>query len=385
MRTLLPATHPLDAPTLADAQAMQFRLVESVCAHFTGRELLQADFGVTPELGRPAATARVEEALADFFGTEACALAQGAGTGAIRSMLAAALHAGDPLLIHDAPPYQTTIYSFEMMGLKLQKVDFNDPAAVGRAAEQAAKPGYVYVQHARHRPDDSYPMAEVIQTFKSAGLRVLTDENYAVFKVHKIGVEMGADASTFSMFKMLGPEGIGCIVGRSDIISRVHEMNYSGGGQVQGPQALDALRSLITVPVLWAVQAMVVDEVADRLRSGEVPGIASVGIANAQDRLILVQFEQPVAKQVVEVSARFGAQNYPVGANSRYEVAPWVYRLSGSSLAASPELTEYAIRINPVRGGADLIIDILKKSLAAASEGSRGVRASEGSSGQAGE
>ena len=198
-----------------------------------------------------------------------------------------------------------------------------------------------------------------------------------MFKVFKIGVEMGADASTFSMFKMLGPEGIGCIVGRADIISRVHEMNYSGGGQVQGPQALDALRSLITVPVLWAVQATVVDEVAERLRSGEVRGIASVGIANAQDRLILVQFEDPVARRVVEVSARFGAQNYPVGANSRYEVAPWFYRLSGSSLAASPELTEYAIRINPVRAGANLIIDILKKSLAAAFEEGLGARAGE--------
>ena len=79
MQTLLPATHPLPAPTLADAQAMQFRLVERVCSHFTGQQLLQADFGVTPELGRPATTARVEATLADFFDTEACALTQEIG------------------------------------------------------------------------------------------------------------------------------------------------------------------------------------------------------------------------------------------------------------------------------------------------------------------
>jgi hypothetical protein len=165
------------------------------------------------------------------------------------------------------------------------------------------------------------------------------------------------------MFKLLGPEGIGCVVGAGDVIGRIRKANYSGGGQVQGHQALDALRSLLLVPVTWAVQTEVVDEVVRRLEAGEVAGVAGARIANGQDRMAMILFEEPIAARVVEVSSRFGAQNYPVGANSRYEVAPLFYRLSGSFLEAHAELGEYAIRVNPVRAGANLVLSILERSV----------------------
>jgi cystathionine beta-lyase/cystathionine gamma-synthase len=306
----------------------------------------------------------VERALADFFGTEACALVQGAGTGAIRAMLAAAVHPGGALLVHEQPPYATTRHSFAAMGLRMAEVDFNTPTALDAGARRL-RGGVAYVQHPRHDVEDAYDVADVIARLRGAAMTVLTDENYTVFKVARIGVELGADASAFSLFKLLGPEGVGCVVGRADLIARVHEANYSGGGQVQGPQALDALRSLVLVPVLWAVQAEVVDEVAARLEAGEVAGVAGARVVNAQDRLVLVVLEQPVARAVVAASSRFGAQNYPVGANSRYEIAPFVYRLSGANLEARPELAEYAIRVNPVRAGADLVLSILRRSIEA--------------------
>ncbi|MGI8824075.1 MAG: aminotransferase class V-fold PLP-dependent enzyme [Chloroflexota bacterium] len=351
---------------MEEAQTTQFRLIECVCAHFDGRSLLSSDLGVTPACGRPETTQKVEAVLADFFGTEGAALTQGAGTGAIRAMLSAALRAGEMLLIHEAPQYQTTQYTFETMGLNLARTNFNCLEELQGALAGRSDLQFAYVQHARHRPEDSYLLGDVLRALRQADLRALTDENYTVFKVPEIGVELGADASTFSLFKLLGPEGIGCIVGREDIISRVHTMNYSGGGQVQGHQALDALRSLALVPLLWAVQSMVVDEVAARLKGGEVQGVRAAEIANAQDRLVLVLLDEPIARSVVEVSARFGAQNYPVGANSRYEIAPWFYRLSGSFLDASPELADYAIRVNPVRAGTDLTVDILRRSISAA-------------------
>ncbi|MDO7204817.1 aminotransferase class V-fold PLP-dependent enzyme [Paraclostridium bifermentans] len=68
---------------------------------------------------------------------------------------------------------------------------------------------------------------------------MITDDNYAVMKVEYIGVEVGADLSCFSLFKLLGPEGIGCIVGKSTYIDKLIKTNYSGGLQVQGHEAID--------------------------------------------------------------------------------------------------------------------------------------------------
>lgn len=345
---------------------MQFRLMEEICSRFDGRELLSFDLGVTPEWGRPETTKKVEEVLAGFFGVDGCALVQGAGTGAIRAMLDAAVTPGDRLLIHDAPPYSTSRHTFESKGLDLVKADFNRPEEVRAVLGESDAPRCALVQHSRQRPEDSYDLAEIIAVIREAGVTVLTDENYTALKVPRIGVEVGADASAFSLFKLLGPEGVGCVVGSEALVSLVHHANYSGGGQVQGHQALDALRSLLLAPLAWAVQTEVVDDVVRSLEKGQMAGVAGATVANGQDRMAMILFEEPVARRVVEASSRFGAHNYPVGANSRYEVAPLFYRLSGSFLESHEELTEYAIRVNPVRAGADLVLAILEKSLAEA-------------------
>ena len=101
-------------------------------------------------------------------------------------------------------------------------------------------------------------------------------------------------------------------------------------------QALDALRALTHVPVMWAVQSRVAAEVAGRLTAGEVPGVAEAALANAQDRCVLVRLDRPLARELPAAAARHGAAPYPVGANSRYEIAPLFYRLSGSALADAP-------------------------------------------------
>jgi hypothetical protein len=132
---------------------------------------------------------------------------------------------------------------------------------------------------------------------------------------------------------------------------------------VQGHQALDALRALTHVPVLWALQSRVGSEVAERLAAGEVPGVAEVRLANAQDRCVLVRLEHPVAARLPETAQRFGAASYPVGSNSRYEIAPLFYRMSSSSLDDAPELADWVVRVNPMRAGADLVLDILRRSL----------------------
>ncbi|MGP3986816.1 aminotransferase class I/II-fold pyridoxal phosphate-dependent enzyme [Streptomyces sp. 3N207] len=363
----LPRTFPLATVPVEEAVTRQFRLLEATAAHFAGEELFAADAGVVPGLGRPRTTARVEAVLAEYFGAEDAALVQGAGTGAIRAALSAAVGPGEPLLIHRAPVYRSTAVTLRGLGVETAEADFNDLDAL-RTALASGRFRWAYVQHTRQRLADSYDPAEVLAVCRRAGVRTLTDDNYAVFRVPASGVELGADASCFSLFKLHGPEGVGAVVGAADLIARVRADNYSGGGQVQGHQALEALRALTHVPVMWAVQSRVGTEVAERLAAGEVPGVADVRLANAQDRCVLVQLERPVAEQLPEVAARFGAAPFPVGSNSRYEIAPLFYRMSSSALDDAPELADWVIRVNPMRAGADLVLDILRRSLAALSD-----------------
>jgi hypothetical protein len=133
--------------------------------------------------------------------------------------------------------------------------------------------------------------------------------------------------------------------------------------------AMEALRALTYVPVELAVQAEVVDEVANRLNSGEVGGVRRAYIANAQSRVILVELEELGARQVLEASGQWGAASHPVGAESRFEVSPLFYRVSGTIREENPQLAERMIRINPMRAGADLIIQILANSLRACQGG----------------
>ncbi|MET7787216.1 aminotransferase class V-fold PLP-dependent enzyme [Streptomyces sp900116325] len=364
MNPALPQTFPLATVALDDAIARQFRLLEATAAHFEGPQLFEADAGVVPGLGRPRTTARVEAVLADFFGAEDAAFVQGAGTGAIRAALNAAVRAGDPLLIHRAPVYRTTEVTLRGIGVRTVEVDFNDRAAL-REALASGRFRWAYVQHTRQRLADSYDPAEVLAACRAAGVRTLVDDNYAVMRTPAAGVELGADASCFSLFKLHGPEGVGVVVGARDLVGHIRRDNYSGGGQVQGHQALDALRALTHVPVMWAVQSQVGAEVAERLAAGEVAGVAEVRIANAQDRCLLVRLDRPVAKELPAVAARFGAAPYPVGSNSRYEITPLFYRMSSSALDDAPELADWTVRINPMRAGADLVVDILRRSLAA--------------------
>lgn len=360
----LPPTFPLATVGLEDAVATQFRLLEATAAHFEGHELFAADAGVVPGLGRPRTTARVEAVLADFFGAEDAALVQGAGTGAIRAALNAAVRAGDPLLIHRAPVYRTTEVTLRGIGVRTLDADFNDARTLGETLA-SGRTRWAYIQHTRQRLADSYDPAEVIAACRAAGVRTIVDDNYAVMRTPASGVELGADASCFSLFKLHGPEGVGVVVGARDLVAHIRRDNYSGGGQVQGHQALDALRALTHVPVMWSVQSRVGAEVAQRLTAGEVEGVAEVRIANAQDRCLLVRLDRPVAARLPSVAARFGAAPYPVGSNSRYEIAPLFYRMSSSALDDLPELADWTVRINPMRAGADLVIDILRRSLAA--------------------
>lgn len=360
----------LPSLSIEEAKKLQFKLVHMMSRHFEGKQFLSmGDLGVSPKWKRPEQTYRVERAISDFFETEECALVRGAGTGAIRIVLSTLLSAGDKMLIHSAPVYTTTKETIRILGIQTEKVDFNELDSVTEAVKNTDAKVF-YIQHARQQPTDTYHLKEVIEAVKTVrpDLPIVVDDNYCAFKTKGIGVEYGADYSTFSGFKVLGPEGVAIIVGKKAGLDVIHERNYSGGGQVQGYEAMELLRMMTFAPVSLAIQNEQVEELCRRLNEGEVPGIKAAYMTNAQSKNVIVELEMPVAQKVIALSDSNGAATHPVGAESKYEIIPMIYRVSGSFIEAQPQLKEYGLRINPMKAGAETIIDILKEVIPAAQQ-----------------
>lgn len=356
--------YPIKTMTLQEAKKMQFKLVDYIHQNFDGYEFLQdGDYGVVPGVGQPRYTKKVERVLAQFFEAEDAVLVRGAGTGAIRNVMNGILKPNERILLHEAPIYPTTKVIVEAMGLKPQYIDFNKISDID--LNKFKDVNFALIQHSRQKLNDSYDLHKVINILKinNSDITILVDDNYVVMKAEKIGVQLGADVSAFSLFKLLGPEGLGCVVGKKYIIDKIRNMNYSGGTQVQGYEAMNALRSLVYAPVSLAIQAEEGNKIVEKLNSGEVKYVKSSFIANAQSRVILVEFEKPIAKAVLQYSAKLGAAPYPVGAESKYEVTAMFYRVSGTFLKTNPRLEDYMIRINPMRAGADTVIRVLKEAI----------------------
>ncbi|MBU8772204.1 aminotransferase class V-fold PLP-dependent enzyme [Cytobacillus oceanisediminis] len=361
----------LPSLSIQEAQEKQFKLVDRMSRYFKGRQFLSmGDLGVSPAYKRPEQTYLVERVLADFFEAEDCALVRGAGTGAIRNILSMLLSPGDEMFIHTAPVYTTTKETLRILGIKTVQADYNHLEEVRMTIRSNQNPKVFYIQHARQQPTDHYQLAEVIKAVKEErpDLPIVVDDNYCALKTKGIGVELGADYSTFSGFKLLGPEGIAVIAGKKEAIERVHHYNYSGGGQVQGYEAMELLRMMTFAPVSLAIQNEQVEELCRRLNEGVVNGVRAAYMTNAQSKNVIVELEDPIAQRVISISDEHGAATHPVGAESKYEIIPMIYRVSGSFLEAQPELKEYGLRINPMKSGAGTIIGILEKVIPLAKE-----------------
>lgn len=357
-------TYPLHSITIEQAEQKQFHLIDCIMKHFDGNQSINlGDLGCVRELNKPKTTAKAEKVIADFFGAEACELVTGAGTGAIRWAMVASMKPGSNVLVHTAPIYPTSEVTMQGLNLNIIRADFNDKEDIIKVMNDNQIDGAL-VQHTRQVPTDSYSLDEVIQTIKSVkDVPIIIDDNYAVMKVEKIGVECGADISAFSAFKLQGPEGVGIIVGKKDIIDAVDKMNYSGGSKVQGWQAMEVLRGLTYAPVSLAVQAEQNEKLVKELNSDAIPEIKEAFLANSQSKVLLVEFNEDIAEDILKNAEKLGALPNPVGAESKYELVPMFYKVSGTFLKMDPTLIKRMIRINPNRGGAETILRILKESI----------------------
>lgn len=359
-------TYPLHSIDLEEAKKLQFKVIDTITKHFDGREILSlGDLGVVKGLNKPTYTKKVENVFAEVFDAEAAILVRGAGTGAIRWGLISFMKSGDTILVHDAPIYPTSKVTIETMGLKVIKANFNNLEDIKEVISKNPEIKGALVQNTRQKIDDSYDLEEVITTIKEGNpnIKIVTDDNYAALKVKKIGNQCGADLGSFSSFKVLGPEGVGVLIGKKDLIDKVYSLNYSGGSQVQGHEAMEALRGLVYAPVALAIQSEVNEELVTRLKSGEVEGVKDAFLANAQSKVLLVELNENIAEDVLDLTTKYGAASHPVGSESKYEFAPMMYRVSGTFREADPTLEKRMIRVNPMRSGADTIIRILKSAI----------------------
>lgn len=357
--------YPLESMTLEEAIQLQFKIIDITTRYFSGSEVLSlGDLGVVRGLNKPSFTMKVENIIKDLFGAGKAVLVRGSGTGALRDGIQSLATTQETILVHDAPIYPTTRNTFDLMGIRTIKADYNEESSL-RETIKTNSITTALIQYTRQKPSDSYDMKKVISIMREVNphMRIITDDNYAVFKVREIGIQLGADLSAFSSFKLLGPEGIGILVGKSTYIDEVIRRNYSGGSQVQGHEAMAVLRGLVYAPVMIAIQNNVLQEVRTRLESGEVQGVKSCYIANAQSKVLLVEFEDELSDAVLSMAEKLGVAPHPVGAESKYEFVPMFYRLSGTFREYDENLAKRMIRINPMRSGADTIIRILKDSL----------------------
>ena len=359
-------SHPLEMISFEEEIENQYRLVDLMHRHFDGFEALrEGDYGCHVKYGRPERTVEVEKVLAEYFHTEDAALVRGGGTGAIRALCFALIHNGSRVLIHDASMYMTTRITLEGLGAELIRTDFNDLSNIRRCLKEGVD--VLYIQRVRQKLSDSYDTVRIIEEARKIApeVKILVDENYAVNKVRMLGGGAGADASAFSAFKLMGIPGIGIIVGKKEVIDIVHRQNYSGGGQVQGPEATEVLRSLVINPVLLGVQDRSVDEIVRRLENREVKHVEKALKANLEERIVLVKLDLPIAREVIEEAIKRGGLPHPVGSESRYEVQTLFYRVAKVMLEEEPLYEKYVIRINPMRSGPDTVIRILKESVEA--------------------
>ncbi len=359
-------TYPLESLTVKDAKNLQFRIIDEITKEFRGYDILsRGDLGVRQPENIPLTTSKVETVISKIFHAQAAMLLRGSGTNAIRQTLSLLCETNKTVLVHVAPIYPTTEHTLKMIGADIVYADFNDELSIENVIKDNPSIKTAIVQITRQKLYDRYSTSEVIRTIQKTNceINIITDDNYAVFKIPQIGCETGSDISAFSTFKLLGPEGIGCIVGNKDIIEKIKKMNYSGGSQVQGHEALDVLRGFVYAPVSLAIQAEVINEVNDYINTTGVEGVEKCYIANAQSKVLIIKLKNANAQEVLRESEKLGALPHPVGAESKYEFSPMFYRASGTFRKEDPNAINTLIRINPNRSGSQTILRILKDAI----------------------
>ncbi len=84
------------------------------------------------------------------------------------------------------------------------------------------------LNHASNTLGTIHPVVRMIKQAKKLGTFVVLDSTQAVPHVPVDFRETGADLMAFSSHKMLGPTGVGCLVGRPDVLEGMQPFQFGG-------------------------------------------------------------------------------------------------------------------------------------------------------------
>jgi hypothetical protein len=158
------------------------------------------------------------------------------------------------------------------------------------------------------------------------------------------------------------------VLAGAETVAQIRRDQSSAGCQVQGPQAMAALRALVMAPVALAVQdaavTAAVAHINERIAAGSLPSVARAYAAQPGIRCVVLVFDRPVAVPFLESAWRNGSPSQSVGEEAPFEFLPLFTYLTSTFLKATPGLEHWAIRINPLRGGPATILRILEAALA---------------------
>lgn len=345
--------------SVAKAIRMQHRLIELVCLNFTDNEFLSlgsVGFGISRD---KRIVGKVEKIISDYFHSEDAVIVRGAGTGAISEALKVVCKERRKIIVHKSPIYSTTKNTLDDLNIKICRYDYNCFEYLNCINTRAN----FFIQHSRQSLNDSYDLGELIKHIKSKDGIAIVDDNYTAFKTEKIGCEYGADLSCFSVFKIRGPLGLGCVVGKKTYIAQIKNKQASGGTNIQDFEALEVLKAMIDAPVYFAHQTNEVDKLYNMLKKNTIKGIKDIHKVNMQSYVILVILENSIADLIIKKCVELGATNRPIGASSKYDVIPLFYTPSRSFIEENPDLINKCIRINPFQSGAKNVYKILKEAM----------------------
>jgi hypothetical protein len=74
-------------------------------------------------------------------------------------------------------------------------------------------------------------------------------------------------------------------------------------------------------------------------------------------------FGRPIAEDFLRSTWRNGSPSQSVGEESQFEFLPLFTYLTSTFLKATPGLEKFAVRVNPMRGGPDTVLRVLKQAL----------------------
>ena len=112
------------------------------------------------------------------------------------------------------------------------------------------------------------------------------------------------------------------------------------------------------------LKRLIEDEIIQRLKSGEVDGVADALIDFSPSRHVVVVLAQPIAKDVLKVAWKYCTSRYLVTVLPTFwKVAPLLIRVQSVILGQDPTLGDWLLRLIPGRAGPDTAMRMLNRAL----------------------